>query len=150
MNLAHVLNQHIADFNVLYTKLHRFHWYVKGPQFFTLHEKFEELYNETAGFVDEYAERLLTIGGQPIASMKQFLEMATISEEGNEQTGEEMLETLIQDYSLLVSQLKVGIEIAEDQNDHVTADLFIGTIGQLEKHIWMFKAALPVKTAVLN
>lgn len=33
MNLENVLNQQIADFNVLYTKLHRFHWYVKGPQF---------------------------------------------------------------------------------------------------------------------
>lgn len=61
MNLENVLNQQIADFNVLYTKLHRFHWYVKGPQFFTLHEKFEEFYNETADYIDEYAERLLAI-----------------------------------------------------------------------------------------
>ena len=46
MNLENVLNQQIADFNVLYTKLHRFHWYVKGPQFFTLHEKFEEFFGK--------------------------------------------------------------------------------------------------------
>ena len=28
--------------------LHRYHWYVKGPLFFTLHAKFEELYDEAA------------------------------------------------------------------------------------------------------
>ncbi|KNH22154.1 Dps family protein [Priestia sp. YIM B13446] len=148
MNLENVLNQQIADFNVLYTKLHRFHWYVKGPQFFTLHEKFEEFYNETADYIDEYAERLLAIGGSPIATMKQFLQAATLSEDGNEQTSEEMVETLINDYMLLVKNLKNAVEKAEAAHDHVTADLFIGTIGNIEKHIWMLKAALPVKTSV--
>ena len=33
-----VLNKQVADWSVLFTKLHNFHWYVKGPQFFTLHE----------------------------------------------------------------------------------------------------------------
>jgi starvation-inducible DNA-binding protein len=148
MNLEKVLNQQIADFNVLYTKLHRFHWYVKGPQFFTLHEKFEEFYNETADYIDGYAERLLAVGGSPIATMKQFLQSATLSEDGNEETSEEMVETLINDYMLLVKNLKNGVEKAEATHDHVTADLFIGTIGNMEKHIWMLKAALPVKTSV--
>lgn len=148
MNLENVLNQQIADFNVLYTKLHRFHWYVKGPQFFTLHEKFEEFYNETADYIDEYAERLLAIGGSPIATMKQFLQATTLSEDGNEQTSEEMVETLINDYTLLVKNLKNAVEKSEATHDHVTADLFIGTIGNLEKHIWMLKVALPVKTSV--
>ncbi|MHA2959929.1 Dps family protein [Priestia megaterium] len=148
MNLENVLNQQIADFNVLYTKLHRFHWYVKGPQFFTLHEKFEEFYNETADYIDEYAERLLAIGGSPIATMKQFLQTATLSEDGNEQTSDEMVETLINDYTLLVKNLKNAVKKAEAAQDHVTADLFIGTIGNIEKHIWMLKAALPVKTSV--
>ena len=34
--------------------------------------------------------------------MKQFLQAATLSEDGNEQTSEEMVETLINDYTLLV------------------------------------------------
>ena len=37
------LNQQVANWTVAYTKLHNFHWYVKGPNFFSLHEKFEEL-----------------------------------------------------------------------------------------------------------
>ncbi len=59
-----------------------------------------------------------------------------------------MVETLINDYTLLVKNLKNAVEKAEAAHDHVTADLFIGTIGNIEKHIWMLKAALPVKTSV--
>ncbi|MGO4274881.1 Dps family protein, partial [Paenibacillus sp. TAF58] len=43
-----ILNKQIANWGLLYVKLHNFHWYVKGNQFFTLHVKFEELYNEAA------------------------------------------------------------------------------------------------------
>lgn len=46
MELHSVLNKQIANWNVLFVKLHNYQWYVKGDQFFTLHAKFEELYNE--------------------------------------------------------------------------------------------------------
>ena len=49
------LNQQVANWTVAYTKLHNFHWYVKGPNFFSLHEKFEELYNEASQYVDDLA-----------------------------------------------------------------------------------------------
>ncbi|MDV2888516.1 ferritin-like domain-containing protein, partial [Alkalihalophilus pseudofirmus] len=54
--LVHVLNKQIANWSVLYMKLHNYHWYVKGEQFFTLHVKFEEFYNEAGLHVDELAE----------------------------------------------------------------------------------------------
>ncbi|WP_374718123.1 Dps family protein, partial [Neobacillus sp.] len=57
--LANVLNKQIANWAVLYLKLHNYHWFVKGDQFFTLHAKFEEFYNEAADHLDELAERLL-------------------------------------------------------------------------------------------
>ena len=41
MQVETLLNKQLANWNVLYTKLHKYHWYVKGPHFFTLHEKFE-------------------------------------------------------------------------------------------------------------
>ena len=84
MTIQSQLNLQIANWSVLYTKLHRFHWYVKGPTFFTLHAKFEELYNQAGLVVDQLAERLLAIGGQPIATMKEYLETASIQETANE------------------------------------------------------------------
>ncbi|NCA96370.1 MAG: DNA starvation/stationary phase protection protein, partial [Methanomicrobia archaeon] len=46
MNKLHtLLDLQVANFSVLFTKLHHFHWFVEGPQFFALHAKFEELYD---------------------------------------------------------------------------------------------------------
>ena len=73
-----VLNKQVANWSVLYVKLHNYHWYVKGPHFFTLHEKFEELYNEAGATVDELAERLLAIKGYPVATMEEYLSLIHI------------------------------------------------------------------------
>ncbi|MBN6888618.1 starvation-inducible DNA-binding protein [Cytobacillus horneckiae] len=136
------LNTQVANWSLLYTKLHRFHWYVKGPQFFTLHEKFEELYNEAASVVDELAERLLTIGGEPVATMKQYLETATLTEINNEKTANEMVASLIADYKQLKAELKELADLAEAEQAHATNDYAIGLIESLDKHIWMFTAYL--------
>ena len=52
------LNGLLADSTVFYQKLRNYHWFVTGPHFFALHEKFEELYDDWAGKIDEIAERL--------------------------------------------------------------------------------------------
>jgi starvation-inducible DNA-binding protein len=142
MTLETILNQQIANWNVLYTKLHNFHWYVKGRDFFILHAKFEELYDEAAGTIDELAERLLMIGGKPLASMKQFLENATLKETTEALTAEEMVQNIVSDYETIIVDLKKGIKVAEENNDDVTADQFIGLIAKLDKHNWMLKSFL--------
>ncbi|MCL6572971.1 MAG: DNA starvation/stationary phase protection protein [Bacillus sp. (in: Bacteria)] len=142
MTLEQVINQQIANWNVLYTKLHRFHWYVKGPQFFTLHLKFEELYGEAASIIDEFAEQLLTIDGQPISTLKEYLNEATIKETNDALTAEEMVQSIVNDYSLLIDELKSGMEVADQNNDEVTSDMFLAVIGKLKKHNWMLKSFL--------
>ena len=142
MTIYEKLNVQIADWSVLYTKLHRFHWYVKGPAFFTLHEKFEELYNSAALTVDQLAERLLAIGGQPIATMKEFLETSTLQESANETKSTEMVGTLVQDYSKIKEGLVQLAELAESQNDTITNDLAVGLIEQIDTNLWMLNAYL--------
>lgn len=34
-NLDKVLGEQVANLNVLYVKLHHYHWYVKGENFYT-------------------------------------------------------------------------------------------------------------------
>ena len=65
-SVEQVLNRQVANLNVLYVKIHNYHWYVKGPNFFTLHVKFEEFYNEVTVQMDEIAERILTLKGSPL------------------------------------------------------------------------------------
>ncbi|MCL2377456.1 MAG: DNA starvation/stationary phase protection protein [Defluviitaleaceae bacterium] len=142
MKLHSFLNERIADLGVMYFKLHRYHWYVEGPHFYGLHEKYEELYDEATEIFDEFAERLLAIGGAPASTMKEYLALSKISEEGKEVTPEAIFETLIKDYSYMASALKEGIELAEGERDMATADMFVETVSTFEKHLWMFKQSL--------
>jgi starvation-inducible DNA-binding protein len=142
ITLEQVMNQQIANWNVLYTKLHRFHWYVKGPHFFTLHAKFEELYEEAAGTIDEFAERLLIVGGMPISTLKEYIQYATIEETSGNLTAEEMVQTSVNDFSQIISELKTGKKAAELENDEVTSDMFTELIEKLSKHNWMLTSFL--------
>jgi starvation-inducible DNA-binding protein len=138
--LADVLNKQIANWSVLYTKLHNFHWYVKGNQFFTLHTKFEEFYNEAGLHVDEFAERLLAIGGQPVATMKGCLEVSSLHEATGQETAEDMVKSVIDDFSQIIGELKEGMSLAGEANDETTGDMLLAVHSALEKHVWMLTA----------
>ncbi|MEH7886122.1 Dps family protein [Bacillus sp. JJ1609] len=136
------VNQQVANWTVLYTKLHNYHWYVKGRHFFTLHVKFEELYNEAGMIIDEFAERILALEGKPVATLKECLEMSSIKEAKGNEKEEDMVSQLHDDFSNLVEELQQGIEVAEQEEDSATADMLTEVKKSLRKHMWMFKAYL--------
>jgi starvation-inducible DNA-binding protein len=143
LSVKEVVNHQIANFNVLYTKLHQFHWYVKGPHFFTLHEKFEELYNEAAEAFDELAERLLAIGGKPYSTLSEYLANTSLVESTNvDRQSSEFVEELVENYEVIQKELTDAIAVAGNENDDVTEDLFIGLKANIDKHVWMLKAYL--------
>lgn len=141
-SLEQILNRQVANLNVLYVKIHNFHWYVKGEQFFSLHVKFEDLYNEVTLHMDEVAERLLSIKGSPAATMKEYLELATIQEATGKEDTRGMVQSLVEDFATISEELTEGIELAEETKDQPTSDLFIKIRSELEKHQWMLRSYL--------
>ncbi|QCJ44832.1 DNA starvation/stationary phase protection protein [Bacillus sp. S3] len=139
---SELLDKQVANFSVLYMKLHHFHWYVKGENFFTLHVKFEELYTEAGLHLDTIAERMLSIGAKPTATLKNHLEMASIQEAEGDESAREMVQALADDFETVCNELTDGITTAEDNDDQPTADMFIAIRTSLEKHRWMLKAYL--------
>ncbi|TVY10795.1 Dps family protein [Paenibacillus cremeus] len=140
--LTEVLNTQIANWSLLFIKLHNYHWYVKGPQFFTLHVKFEELYTEGALHVDNLAERLLALKGQPVATMRGVLEKATIKEANGSETAEQMVRAIADDFTTLIGELKEGMGIAVEAGDETTGDMLLAIHSALEKHVWMLESFL--------
>ncbi|UDI79266.1 DNA starvation/stationary phase protection protein [Staphylococcus taiwanensis] len=136
------LNQQVANWTVAFTKLHNFHWYVKGPNFFSLHEKFEELYNEASQYVDDLAERILAIGGNPVGTLKESLDISIVDEAGKNYTAEQMVEAFSKDLTNISEQLAKAIEVAGEAGDDVSEDMFIGMKNSIDKHNWMFKSYL--------
>ena len=141
-NLNAKLNQLVSSYSVLYTKLHNYHWYVTGNAFFTLHAKFEELYNEVTANLDEIAERILSKGGKPVATLREHLELSFIEEATGEETTIAMVQTTISDFEKLMNALKSTMELAAEEGDDRTEDLLNAMYQSVEKHTWMLKAFL--------
>lgn len=138
--LINLLNQEVSNFALLYIKLHRYHWFIQGRHFLGLHEKFEQLYEEAAQHLDDLAERVLAIGGKPLATMSKYLKETTLNEAEADDKEEEILSQLHADLLQVASELKDGVALCEEHEDEPTADLLIAIEGALEKHAWMLGA----------
>lgn len=134
------LNKQVANWSVLYVKLHNYHWFVKGQQFFTLHEKFEELYTEASDHIDELAERILIIGGRPLATIREYTAEASVKEASGSEQAVDMAASIVSDFRLMLGELKSGMEAAQKADDEGTFDMLLGIHSSLEKHVWMLSA----------
>ncbi|MDF2671352.1 MAG: starvation/stationary phase protection protein [Paenibacillus sp.] len=141
-SVVEILNKQVANWSVMYMKLHSFHWFVKGKDFYTLHIKFEELYNEATLIMDEVAERILAIKGKPQATLKEHLATASIKEAKGDESPDQMIKALIADFQAIINELGEGIESADEQGDAGTADMLTGIQIKLEKHVWMLEALM--------
>ncbi len=139
--LIEKMNAFLANQQVMYIKLHNLHWYVKGHGFFTLHAKLEELYDQTAEVIDEVAERILAIGGSPVASLKRALELSAVRELSDEAiSSERTVQELISDVEYWIRDSKELMALAEEAGDNATADLFNEYLSEYQKLQWMLKA----------
>lgn len=138
------LNRLVANQGVLYVKLHQYHWYVTGSDFFTLHDKFEELYNEASEHFDAFAERMIAKGEKPYSTLSEFIEHATIEEKPYTDaiSSEQMVGNIISDFEKIKQVAHEGIKAADDEGDAVTEDMLIGYVEQIELTVWMLRSFL--------
>lgn len=141
-SLEKIVNKQVANWTVLFTKLHHYHWFVTGPNFFTLHDKFEELYNEGAVYLDDLAERLLALQLKPVSTIKESMEIASVKEATGNETADEMVRSISHDFEQMIKELKEGIMLADESGDKITADMLLSIQQSLEKHHWMLTALL--------
>lgn len=141
-NVVKSMAQLLADLQVYYNNLHGFHWNVKGKGFFVLHEKYEELYNETAEKVDEVAERILQLGGTPENRLSRALEISRVKEDGFEPSGRDGMNSVLETIGLLISQEREIKKIADEAGDNVTSALMDDYLKGQEKSVWMLTSFL--------
>ena len=139
-NVVTALQNLLADFQIYYTNLRGFHWEIKGRGFFVLHEKFESMYDDTATKVDEIAERILTLGGTPENKYSGYLKVARIPEVSGVTSSHEAVDNLLNTYKHFIAEERKLIDLANEANDAVTADMLTGYLKEQEKMIWMLVA----------
>ena len=136
------LNELLADYQLFYQNLRGLHWNIKGRAFFELHLKFEELYNDAVIKVDEIAERILTLEGEPLHTFSDYLKVSEIREEKGVTNGIEGIKITISNFSTIIIKERTILSLATEADDEGTASLMSDYISQTEKTLWMLNSYL--------
>lgn len=139
-----VLNQTVADLSKASALVHQIHWYMRGAGFLYLHPKMDEIKDQLDEHLDEFAERLITIGGSPFSTLAEFDENSKIKMTSAtwDKSIANRLSELVIAYKYLTEQFTQALEISEKEGDAVTVDLYTTALGDIEKTIWMLEAEL--------
>jgi starvation-inducible DNA-binding protein len=140
--LAEGLQGVLADSYTLLGKTHGFHWNVVGPQFHSLHEMFEEQYQDLQDAVDDIAERIRALGFLAPGSLSQFLKLTTIKDEHEAPKAQDMLRELVEDNETVARACRGVVRICHEADDTVTEDLMNQRLRAHEKAAWMLRASL--------
>lgn len=136
------LNALLADYQMFYQNLRGLHWNIKGKEFFELHLKFEELYNDAVIKVDEIAERILTLEGEPLHTFTDYIKNSEITEERGVTDGVAGVQIVVANYSVLILKERAILTVAAEADDEGTVSLMSDYISQTEKTLWMLNSYL--------
>lgn len=140
--LNKMLNQLLADYQLFYQNLRGLHWNIKGKEFFELHVKFEEYYDDAVIKVDEIAERILTLDGEPLHTFSDYLKKTKIKEAKTITNGRKGVELVVNNFATLILQEREILIYAGDADDEGTASLMSDYISETEKTLWMLNSYL--------
>lgn len=135
------LTKAVADTYALLAKTHYYHWNVEGPMFLTLHQMFEEQYNDLFAAADELAERLRALKVYAPGGLGGLKELSTIKEPGPAPIDAlVMLKDLIAENEAIAGTLKELIDASDEAGDDVTNDIAVGRKTVHDKAAWMMRA----------
>jgi DNA-binding ferritin-like protein (oxidative damage protectant) len=134
------LQQMLADYQVYYTNLRGFHWNIKGKNFFELHAKFEEMYDDAAEKADELAERILMLGGVPVNTFSEYLKVSKIKEVSGVSSGCEALNNIMETLKYMIAEERKVLALASEVEDETTVALMSDYLKEQEKLVWMLVA----------
>jgi len=141
-NLIVDLGDLLANYSVFYQNIRGFHWKIKGSNFFELHLKFEELYNDLFIKIDDVAERILTLGGEPQHNFSKYLVKSDINEFTTSFDGKIAVEEILNSFKVLLTKQRSILEMASEISDEGTTALMSDYIREQEKLVWMYSSYL--------
>lgn len=140
--ISEKLNVLLANYSVFYQNTRGSHWNIKGEQFFTLHPKFEELYNNLVLKIDEIAERILTLGATPAHNYSDYLNVSTIKESKEVIDGNKSVEIILNSFKVVIELQRELLDMSEKAGDEGTNSQMSDYITEQEKEVWMYNSFL--------
>ncbi|MDG5501084.1 Dps family protein [Marinobacter sp. BGYM27] len=140
--LANDLNDLLANYQIFYMNVRGYHWNIKGSNFFELHVKFEEQYDDLLLKIDEVAERILTLGHRPAHAYSTYIERSDVEERKDVSDGKTAVEHIVESFAKLIKKQREILNTAGEAQDEGTVALMSDYISQQEKTVWMYRSYL--------
>lgn len=128
-----LLNQILVDTIYLAEMYKKHHWQVLGPTFYQLHLLFDKHEAEQRELIDQLAERIQVLGGVTTAMPDDVAERKSIQRppSGAEPPAVQ-LSRLLDAHEQIISEVREGIRVTEENEDWGTNDLLMGDV--LRRH----------------
>ncbi|WP_103665268.1 Dps family protein [Gracilimonas amylolytica] len=130
----------LASYTVFYQNTRGYHWNIKGKNFFELHVKFEELYNDLFVKIDDVAERILTLGFTPEHRYSEYASDSLIKESGKVVDGDKAVDEILDSFKALISLQREILDLSDEAGDEGTNAMMSDYITEQEKLVWMYSS----------
>lgn len=138
------LNQLLANTMALRDLYKKHHWQVSGATFYPLHLLFDKHYNEQVELMDQLAERVVALGGVPLAAPHDVVEVSTIARppKGRESVPAQITRLLDAHEQILIESRRAAREASENGDDG-TNDLIVSDVIRTnEMHVFFLSEHL--------
>lgn len=142
-NIVNNFNKLLSNYFVVFLKLHNLHWNVVGINFKAIHEYLETLYKDLSVSFDMIAEILKMHNETPCASLKNYMELASIKEiDSIELNGEKVLNIVLHDFKELKCLCEEIRCCSDKENLYDIVNVMDKELEWLNKQIWFINAML--------
>ena len=139
--MANLLNARLADAIDLSTQMKQAHWNVKGQSFIALHELFDTIHGEVLTYVDNLAERIVTMGGMASGTAEVVAHQSTLPRYPLDiVSGNDHVEAVSVALAAFGSAIRSAIAVAGTADDADTEDLFVEISRAVDKNLWLVEA----------
>lgn len=123
-----------------YLKAHYFHWNVEGVYFQEMHQLFKTVYKEVYKSIDDFAEKIRSLGAYAPGSNSRFGVLSRIDDETVVLPWEGMVLELLNDSDNMVIILKRVYDIAEAVGEHGFSNFLAERMDAHRLHSWQLRA----------
>jgi starvation-inducible DNA-binding protein len=146
--ICEILNDSLAECLDLKTQVKQAHWNVKGVHFYQLHLLFDEMATELEEFTDLFAERVTTLGGTAMGTVRMAAAKTTLPDYPVDiLEGMDHVVALADRYAQFGESIRENIDVTDHLEDKDTADIFTEVSREIDKRLWFLEAHLQAESA---
>ena len=138
-NLEKTLQIHLANLFVVYMKVYKYHWNIKGEGFLSVHKFFNDVFDSLSEIIDETAERMRQLNLYAPCSCLEYCSLSTIKETSGFNIS---VDQSVKDIADDLDTLNDGLQIIYKVLDEGTLALFSNDDLVLSKHRWFLTSML--------